>query len=32
MSEVKNDVEGVTKMNSSVSGFPAPGASPQLDR
>lgn len=32
MSKVKNGVEGETKINYSLGGFPAPGASPLLDR
>lgn len=32
MREIKNGIEGDTKINCSFGGFPAPGASPQLDR
>lgn len=32
MREIKNGIEGETKINYSLGGFPAPGHSPQLDR
>lgn len=32
MREIKNGIEGETKINYSLCDFSAPGASPQLDR